>query len=152
MSVGTQFADALTTHLVEQTTASWNFWFGLLLVFQEREKHCNVPRGHKEGDYSLGAWVTKQRFKKDTLTPERRQRLDKIGFDWDPINSQWEEGFAALLIFKKREKHCNVHYSYIEGVYPLGSWVKHQRRIKDSLSKERKKRLEALKGWVWSVR
>ena len=36
--------------------------------------------------------------------------------------------------------------------YKLGSWVSNQRTQKNNMSKERIKRLEDLKGWVWSLR
>jgi hypothetical protein len=82
--------------------------------------------------------------------------LNEVGFLWDPItdtrNTLWENGFASLLIFKERENHCNVYYSHKEGVYPLGSWVKQQRRYKDKMSKERRERLEALNGWIWNAK
>jgi hypothetical protein len=42
-----------------------------------------VAHDYKEGDYNLGGWVSRQRTNKDTLSPERRQRLEEIGFVWD---------------------------------------------------------------------
>ena len=51
------FERALDAKLIESTTASWEFWYGLLEVFKEREGYCRVPQGHKEGDSRLGIWV-----------------------------------------------------------------------------------------------
>jgi hypothetical protein len=51
--------------------------------FQERERHCRGPRWHIEGGLNLGSWVSTQRSRQDALSPERRQRLEEIGFIWN---------------------------------------------------------------------
>ena len=142
------FERALNTKLIESTTASWKFWYGLLAVFQEREGHCSVPARYKEGGYPLGSWVGTQRSIKDTLTPERIERLEALGFVWDPFKERWEEGFDKLQAFKEREGHCSVPDKHKEGEYPLGTWVSRQRVKKDKLTPERIERLDAL-GFVW---
>ena len=45
--VGIDFARAFHVRLVEQTTASWEFWFGLLEQFVERHGHARVPPSYK---------------------------------------------------------------------------------------------------------
>ena len=81
-NVDQSFSTALRTVLVEATTASWEFWFGLLERFTEREGHCLVPDKHPEDDFVLGTWVGTQRSKKDKLSEERINRLDALGFVW----------------------------------------------------------------------
>ena len=85
------------------------------------------------------------------MSPERRQRLDALGFVWDPLTAQWEEGFSALQSFHQREGHCRVPQDHREHGYLLGSWVSHQRQYRDTLSPDRRQRLDAL-GFVWKVR
>ena len=53
--------------------------------FKQREGHCSVPAKHQEDVIKLGAWVSRQRAKKDTLSPDKVQRLSQIGFIWDPL-------------------------------------------------------------------
>jgi hypothetical protein len=108
-------------------TTAWEDGFAALVRFKQRERHCNVPDKHKEGDHNLGVWVSHQRANKDDLSPERRQRMDEIGFDWDPFTTAWEDGFAALVRFKQRERHYNVPRRHKEGGYNLGAWVGTQR-------------------------
>jgi superfamily II DNA or RNA helicase len=153
-TVDTSFSSALRTYLVEQVTASWNFWFGLLEVFIERKGHARVLQNHitPEG-YRLGSWVSNQRGAKDTMSQERKERLEALsGWAWEVRSQQWEEGFSQLKVFIAREGHSRVlqNHKTPEG-YRLGVWVSHQRVDKDSLPLERKARLDALPGWAWDA-
>jgi hypothetical protein len=99
---------------------------------------------------NLGSWVGTQRAVKDSLPPERKQRLDDIGFIWDPHAEAWKEGFAKLLQFKEREGHCSVPTGLIVDEFKLGVWNRNQRKTKDSMSPERKQRLDNI-GFIWAV-
>ena len=64
---------------------------------------------------------------------------------------RWERGFAALSKFRRRKGHCCPPRYHVEGKYNLGRWVTTQRYLKDDLSAERKRRLDAI-GFVWNWR
>jgi hypothetical protein len=129
----------------------WEEGFEALTRFKAREGHCHVSRFHFEGDYWLGPWVSTQRYKRERMAVERRKRLDAIGFIWDWRDYRWEKGFAALVSFKAREGHCRAPSSLIESDYKLGWWVVSQRRKKDGMIAERKRRLNRI-GFVWDAR
>jgi superfamily II DNA or RNA helicase len=132
---------------------AWVDGFEHLRAFVTEHAHCRVPRQYKSPDgYRLGQWVGGQRDNRDTRSPERKAQLDALGFDWDPITTQWEEGFEHLQAYVKEYKDCRVpqRYKSSDG-YRLGPWVSEQRHNIDSRSPERKRRLDAL-GFVWDQR
>jgi hypothetical protein len=121
-----------------------------LKKFHKREGHCRVAQNHKEEKLALGAWVSSQRTKKDSLTPDRLRRLNALGFSWDRFAEQWEQGFAALQKFQKREGHCRVQIKCKEDGLKLGVWVSSQRGNRERLTRDQLNRLNAL-GFVWKA-
>ena len=154
--VGADFIRALNLRVVEQTTASWEFYLGLLETFVEREGHARVPAQRREEGYRVGGWVAVQRqaYRDGTLDPERRARLEALPrWAWEPHLADWEEGFAHLQKFVEREEHARVPAQWREDGYRLGVWVGGQRGayLGGTLDPERRARLEALRGWVWDA-
>jgi helicase associated protein len=102
---------------------------------------------HWPEDTALGAWVSNQRAskKRGALSPERVHRLEELGFVWDRLEASWEESFAKLQNYQKREGHCKVPVDWSEDP-KLGSWVFVQRRAKrrGKLGEERTRRLESI--------
>ena len=95
------FADSLGTIIVERTTESWNFWYGLLKDFFAKEGHTRTHAFYKtEGGFLLGNWVSKQRKFKKSLSPEKISRLDDLNFVWDANETDWEGGFSHLKEYK----------------------------------------------------
>lgn len=71
--------------------AKWTAKLAAARQFFEREGHLTVPRKHvetvisqdgRELQYRLGAWVSNQRSRAATLTPERMEQLSAIGMRW----------------------------------------------------------------------
>jgi hypothetical protein len=64
----------------------------------------------------------------------------------------WKEGFSHLKQFSERNGHCLVPVDYkTDGGYQLGKWVGEQRQKRDKMDPDRRRRLEALPGWVWEI-
>jgi Helicase associated domain len=121
--------------------------FEYLQAFVQEHKHC----GYKSPDgYRLGTWVSKQRLSRDNLSAERKERLDALGFDWDPLTTGWEKGVECLQSFVEERKHCRVPTDYTApNGFRLGAWIRGQRQSRDTLSAERRGRLDKL-GFVWN--
>ena len=151
-TISADFERALDTKLIESTTASWEFWFGLLEAYQEEYEHYLVPANYiTASGYKLGRWVMSQRTNKDQLSPERFARLEALGFVWDPIKEQWEKGFSELVAYKKEFGDCLMRASHTTASgFKLGQWISWLRSTKDQLSSERIARLDAL-GFVWDA-
>jgi hypothetical protein len=148
--IGVEFSNALRIKIVERCSSSWMFYFGLLENFIEKYSHSNIPITYLDNP-SLAKWVGKQRvrYKEGKLAKERVEKLERVGFIWDPFVAVWEEMFVALSGFKIKEGHCNVPHSQNQ---QLGSWSSRQRNLhkKGLLSIERIGRLEKL-GFQWDL-
>jgi len=136
----------------EPSKTYWEEMFEALLEYKNIYGHCRVPNKCSEIP-RLNSWVVTQRKlkKEDKLEPEYVDRLNKIGFVWNPYEEFWEQMFTMLTEYKDKYGHCKVPNQYSENPQ-LGRWVQHQRQAKKKgeLSKERIERLNDL-GFLWSL-
>ena len=126
----------------------WETHFAVLEKFKQRVGHCRVPNQQRVDGVGLGSWVMRQRAEKNRLSYEQIERLNQLGFSWDPLVEAWETKFAALERFKQREGHACPGTEHQEDGLNLGNWIMHQRAAKDTLSPERIARLDKL-GFSW---
>jgi hypothetical protein len=126
----------------------WGQAFALLRNFHKREGHCRVPRSYSVGGVNLGKWISLQRLNKERLNKPQISRLNSLGFSWDPLGEQWEQAYAALKKFQKREGHCRVQAQHKENGINLGNWVNNTRYKKSQHSADRLRRLNSL-GFIW---
>ena len=119
-SIDAKFSDALRTILVEATTESWQFWFGLLEKFIEENNDARVPAKYvtKEG-YHLGTWCDTQRvkYREGKLAKERVEALNKKidqGWTWSLKDSQREYNISRIERFYLREGHTQFTESHKE--------------------------------------
>ena len=152
--VGVDFARAFDVRLVEQTTASWEFWFGLLERFVELNGDARVPHAYTVDGYRLGLWVITQRHRRSRLDADHQRQLQELpGWTWDPYADQWEGGFNRLLQYVERHGDARVPRSYTVDGYRLGTWITVQRRdySNGTLDADRRRRLQNLPGWAWDA-
>jgi predicted helicase len=151
--VGIDFTRAFDVRLVEQTTASWEFWFGLLERYVESQGDARVPQQHVLNDYKLGLWVGNQRARYDRggMDPDYVRRLEELpGWSWDPHVDRWEESFTKLVASVDHYgSACLRNISLLQDDQLTG-WVVRQRAVRNEgrLDTERERRLEALPGWT----
>ncbi len=147
-----ELTNSIYVEVVDRLGESWDESYGKLKKFKDENGHCRVPQLDSGKKSTLGHWVATQRRAKltSTLSEDRISRLDKLNFAWDSFDQKWEEGFTALVAFKKRNGHCIVPKGYIENGIQLGSWVRTKRASRKdlTLSEENISSLNAI-GFIW---
>jgi len=144
--------------LWDPRNVKWNEKCDRLVKYKEEHGNCLVPiKFEMEDGMKLGRWVSTQRTayhkqgNKGTLSEERTQRLEELGFVWDSQNTEWDENCDRLVEYKEEHGSCMVPQRFkMEDGMKLGAWVNIQRSAysKGTLSKECKQRLKGL-GFVW---
>jgi hypothetical protein len=127
-------------------TAAWEEMFAALTVYKRARGDCDVPQ-RWESNPKLASWCANQRtrYKKRKLPADCIKRLERLGFEWVPFASTWEEKFAALTAYKQAHGDCNVP-AVCKDNPKLGMWCASQRQYfrKNEISPYRVKRLEDL--------
>ena len=123
-----------------------------LIAYKKIHGDCRVPVQNKRY-VKLGNWVSKQRqeYKRwlkrkssSTLTQEKFDLLDDLGFDWiidiesgpilkksnvgKTLEEQWMQKFNELVKYRKKHGDCLVPRRYKQNNVLLGNWVSKQRK------------------------
>lgn len=132
---------------------TWDDNFAALVAYKQRYGNCLVPVSFPE-DPALGRWCAKLRKIKETLKPERRARLEYLGFQFTNPKfameeKNWQDNFVKL----------RDHYMSQDGAGggqkldpQLNRWVSRQRRNKKDgiMLDERANQLESI-GFKWVI-
>ena len=147
----------------------WQVKYDLLRAFKTEFGHTNCNHhgdpALKTNYPGLATWVSTQRTaftwlkagKKTTLTPHRIHLLNQIGFDWQPLKTDFvhfEQRIPQLQAYKDAFGHTNVPQNYKSKEAPgLGNWVLAMRRKyrMGVLAPHRVELLEQM-GFVWKLR
>jgi hypothetical protein len=131
--------------------SAWNAQYSKLVTNMSQNGHCNVPKEYPQ-DPSFGKWVSHQRMDRETMDEQKCMSLDKIGFDWDPFKTAWDDNFQRLEAYKDRHGHCNVPKIYPQD-QSLAYWVLDQRSLhaQGSLGLDRLASLKKI-GFRWKFR
>ena len=111
-------------------------------------EHGRIPSQATIG--GLGSWVATQRRARHTMSVERKEKLDALPWwKWvvlDPgaREAEWDARLAELEAY--HAEHSRVP---AESAGPLGEWVLVQHRGRETMSFERKSKLDALPWWKW---
>ncbi len=131
----------------------WQNMFRELVAFKSKYGHFKVSEKRK-GFEQLGCWTVRMRKAKryglgQKLSEEQIKLLDSIGFDWEPLEADWERNIRKLLLFRSKYGHCYVPNKGCE-IEGLGWWVYWLRKNRHKLSREKIEQLDGL-GFEWDA-
>jgi hypothetical protein len=140
----------------------WNEMFTALCMFKEKTGHTHVPSGYVSAytpeNRKLDVWVLTQRqnYKKDNLCQERIDKLQGIGFSFEPEQESADDvdEWNAMLEELKRFEEMNHHFKVTpEDNERLAAWVREQKMNykNEILAKDRAKRLRNI-GFVFGAK
>ena len=124
-------------------------------LVQYKREHGNtlVPVNNYLDNPQLGRWVHRQRQNRKTnkLAPKRVDKLNSIGFIWDPFEAAWEEMFQELEQYYHDHGHTLVPANCPKNPQ-LGMWVGTQRKTRkeNQLAPERVDKLNEI-DFVWDA-
>ncbi|AQA04895.1 hypothetical protein BVC93_23560 [Mycobacterium sp. MS1601] len=132
----------------------WDDWFAKLEDYVTEQGTARVPQTYvTEDGAKLGTWVSNQRSTWESLSAERRSRLEQLaGWTLDSRTAFWEEGFRHLQAYAKETGTAQPPSNCIRDGFKLGVWVNTQRQNWTTLDDERKRRLEQLPGWTLNTK
>ena len=131
-----------------------------LRKFYKDNDHPNPKNNYvDESGYKLGNFIrgVKNQYQAGKLSDKKIAIFESFeGWLWNKRNNSWQIGFDHLKEYYEREKHASPPQKFIcvDG-YKLGVWVSLQRRHIDNpkrITPQRKKLLEDLSGWEWTVK
>lgn len=84
----------------------------------------SLTRPRTTENYPLQQWVQQQRLFRARLSAQEERRLEALGFEWDPLDEEWEPMFKNLERYKSTNGNVLVPHGDI-----LGLWLTDQVRI-----------------------
>mmetsp|Transcript_8640 Transcript_8640/g.13325 ORF Transcript_8640/g.13325 Transcript_8640/m.13325 type:complete len:350 (+) Transcript_8640:211-1260(+) len=143
----------------------WHTHYLEIEQYKMQHNHCLVPHSYPENP-ELARWVKRQRYqyklfrqgKPTSMSRERIEMLEKIGFVWDSHKATWDKMYHELLGYKREYGNCEVPTKFVPNP-PLATWVNRQRGQyklyragkQSSMTLERFIQLEDA-NFVWEVR
>ena len=110
-----------------------------------------------EDGFKVGFWQSNQRMRKHTLSKEKINELDSIGFIWkaETTDEKWDRDLEIYKRYAQSVGGCEnvTAVSYDEFNNPVGKWQTWQRYNNNinNLSEYRKNRLDEI-GFKWKIK
>lgn len=133
--------------IVAMRENAWEKRYKELVQYKKTYGHMDRIK-IKKVHYQLGLWVETQLVRQGEMPPDRKAKLNAIGFNWikeDFYEERWNEMYTKLKAHVARHGHSRVTQSQD---FKLSVWLQRQKRDKDKLEADKLKKLERL-GIKW---
>jgi hypothetical protein len=148
------FASSLLIKVIERTTSSWDFKFGLLQSYVIENGTALVRDDLVYKSEKLGKWVgqARQDFKRNELSPERIRMLEQLkDWSWTPYETFWHTCYQEVQSAVSEENLDLTNLKSSNARIEILEWIQRQRNLKNRglLDEEKILLLEKLDGWTW---
>ena len=128
--------DAIGMNWQDAFTKRWEYGYGKAKEYYVKNGNLDVPTKYVTVDgFPLGKWLKGHVQATDRtgrlvikLTPERKAKLDALGFKWEQEDS-WNRRISACKEYRAEHGDLNVPQQYVttDGIW-LGKWLYECRR------------------------
>ena len=153
--------DAIHMNWIDTHTRQWEYGYQQAVAHHKEFGTLDVPAGYvNKNGFPLGEWLrnhidasAKTGRTSIKVTPERRAKLDKLGFKWT-VEDSWQKRIAVCKEYLKEHGDLDVPATYVTDGIWLGKWLYECRRAYRGetegkrLTKEQIQQLEKL-GMDW---
>ncbi len=123
---------------------SWNKSYELVKEYYQTHGAVRIPKDYSQQGIHLSEWIAGQRlhYKCGELANWKIEKLNEIGFVWEPLEESWSNRYEELCSFVREQGHLP---NSVEDA-SLFAWVRAQKKLNKSgkLLAERMELLESL--------
>jgi superfamily II DNA or RNA helicase len=132
--------------------SAWQKAFNLVKEISETQDLAQFEKRSEYKGLKIGQWIGSQRRGREHLSASRKTQLESLkGWTWDPKEDLWRQNYDIVAEIAQRDGMQSISRSAEVESLKIGQWVGSQRRNKENMSEERKRALESIPGWTWSV-
>ncbi len=96
----------------------------LLLRYERENGTMNIPKRKEYGGYKLGIWANQMRSKRrqGILPVEQIERLNDIGFDWNPLQTKWNGDIERYKRYVRETSVTEIPKEATYDGFAIGYW------------------------------
>ncbi len=136
----------------------WNLAIRSTKEYIKNKGTISIPYYYKTADgFELGRWVTRRRheYHNGTLEQSKVKEISLIkGWDWNPIDTSWQNAFEKYKNYVKRNKTTHVKEgTKSDDGFDIYKWVLRQKKHykNEKLKKNYIHKLNEIEGWTWDT-